>query len=243
MNVLAHGRCLKSCLQSDVSSASWIKALEVIDHLTKLPWWIRVWVLQEAILPQNAVIAIYGEIQAPIQLIEDSGSILPRRYEKGECCKAFWNYLPQDQRDTFDRFAKLMTPIEGIRDYRNQIRDDQLVMLMFLLKQTRHRKATDPRDKIFGLLGLVSHGPNPTGIVPDYKRTEAQVYTDVAMRIIRHLQNLSPLFAVREDKGLVTGLPTWVPNWTRPIGLVGRNLYCKTKNKGDEVVILLCILS
>jgi hypothetical protein len=65
MNVLAHGRCLKSCLQSDVSSASWIKALEVIDHLTKLPWWIRVWVLQEAILPQNAVIAIYGGDSGP----------------------------------------------------------------------------------------------------------------------------------------------------------------------------------
>jgi hypothetical protein len=218
MNVLGHGRCLKSCLHSDVSSISWTKALEVIDHLTKLPWWSRVWVLQEAILAQKEVIAIYGEIQAPIQLMEDSGSVLPRHYARGECCKVFWNTLPLNQREILDRFGKAMTSIEGIRDYRNLIRDKQLVMLNTYLTQTRYREATDPRDKIFGLLGLLNHCPEPLDIVPDYKKTEAQVYTDVAMRLIRHEQSLRPLLAVHEDKSSIRGLPTWVPNWTRPVG-------------------------
>jgi len=51
-------------------------------------------------------------------------------------------------------------------------------------------------------------------LVPDYKQNVANVYTDMAMRIIRHQKGL---FAIlnHEEKGLVPGIPTWVPHWSR----------------------------
>ena len=219
MNVLSNGRCLKSCLQADSTSLIWTQALGAINHLSKLQWWSRIWVLQEAILPRNDVIAIYGEIRAPMELIEDSGSVLPRHYEKGKCCEAFWHSLPASQRAILDRFAKLMTPLEALRELHHLIQEDQLAMLIKYIKLTRYREATDPRDKIFGLLGLISDCPNPVDIIPDYKQTEAQVYTNVALRIINHDRCLNSILAVCENKVSGTALPTWVPQWTRPIGI------------------------
>ena len=41
--------------------------------------------------------------------------------------------------------------------------------------------STDPRDKVFALLGFVAlDGPYPELITPDYERRIEQVYLDVA---------------------------------------------------------------
>jgi len=190
MNMLSNGRCLKACLQSDSLSPVWTKALDVIDHIVKLPWWTRIWVLQEAILPQGQVFAIYGEIVAPLGLIEDSGSVLQRHYQKRECCKAFFDTLPPGQQDILDRFTKAMSGIEGIREIWAMIREDQLTMLGHYLHKTRYNDATDLRDKIYGLLGLVRGCPNPLDLVPDYNSHVFQVYTNLAIRIIHHERSL-----------------------------------------------------
>jgi hypothetical protein len=108
MNILSNGKCLKSCLRVDSDSGPWKKAIEVIGHLTNLPWWTRVWVLQEAILPKGDIIAIYGEMTAPIGLIEDSRAMLPRHYERGRCFKIFWSTLPSDQKQILEIFAEIM---------------------------------------------------------------------------------------------------------------------------------------
>lgn len=212
MNILSNGRCLKTCLCVDADSVPWKKAIGVIGHLNNLPWWTRAWVLQESILPRGDVIAIYGEIAAPIGLIEDSGAIMPRHYKGGQCCKNFWRSLPLDQKQVLERFAELMGPQEGIRDVLGILQQDQIERLLFLLQKTRHREATNSRDKIYGLLGLLHDSPNPIDIIPDYDREVNHVYTDVAMRFINHEKGLYVLLN-HEIKASNSGLPTWVPNW------------------------------
>lgn len=229
MNMLSNGRHLPGLLKSDFSSPAWVAALEALDHVMGLGWWTRVWVVQEAILCVREVTAIYGEARAPIGLIEDSGAMLPRHYEKGECCKGFWNDLPQRQREILNRFARQMYILEGMRDYWTHVRDDQLKTLTRFLEQTRPRKSSDPRDKIYGLLGLIRDSANPTDLRPDYSRSSVDLYTDVAMRIIRHENSLSVLanherkvsaataaLAAASSSSWPAGLPTWVPNWTAP---------------------------
>ena len=213
MNMLSNGRCLKECLHSDYSSPAWVGALDALNDLVSLPWWTRVWVLQEAILCMEEVTAIYGEIRAPLGLMEDSGSMLPKHHKRGFCCKAFWDDLPPRQKDILNRFATQMYTLEGIRDLWFNVKEDQLKMLTIFLQRTRGRKTTDARDKIYGLLGLIHHLPNTLGLRPDYGRTAVQVYTDIAMRIIGNTDDLSVL-ASHEHKDLSSGLPTWVPNWT-----------------------------
>jgi hypothetical protein len=164
-------------------------------------------VIQEALIPHTDFIAIYGEISAPIALIEDSDSILPCHYETGECCKKFWNDLSFSQRKPLDRFTQLMHDVGGIREMRENIQNKQLDMLILYLQRTRDREATDPRDKIFGLLGLIHDLPNPMYLVPGYKKSIAHVYTDLAMRIIRDERSLVHILS-HEAKGSVSKLPT-----------------------------------
>jgi hypothetical protein len=107
--------------------------MEALGSIANLPWWTRVWVLQEAIMPRGDMMATYGEITAPMWLIEDTGSVLTHHYDKGECCQAFWDSLPSSQKQTLDKFARLIGDQQGIQEYHNIIREDQIDRLIYLL--------------------------------------------------------------------------------------------------------------
>ncbi|KAK4449786.1 heterokaryon incompatibility protein-domain-containing protein [Podospora aff. communis PSN243] len=225
MKMLSNGRCLKSCLHTTLDSRHWVGALKVINHIASLPWWTRVWVLQEGILNQGDVFAIYGEIVAPIGLIEDSGAILPRHHERGLCCKSFFSSLPPQQQDILRRFSSKMGPLEQMRESLSMVKQDQVDRLLYLLESTCFKEATDPRDKIYGLLGLLHDSPNPIDLLPDYNISVPALYTSVAAMFIAHNKNV---LLNDEIKPLDSPIPSWAPNWgptytpLRPVDLAKR---------------------
>jgi hypothetical protein len=82
---------------------------------------------------------------------------------------------------------------------------------MGLLRQTLAFQATDPRDKVFALVGL-SHGVDPDFI--DYKLNMHEVFIRGARFVIRDnaATALQILSLVRgHNRGV---LPSWVPDWT-----------------------------
>ncbi len=52
-----------------------------------------------------------------------------------------------------------------------------------LLQTTLAFEATDPRDKVFALLGLV-HEDDRSALKPDYSKPIQQVYTELAHHLI-----------------------------------------------------------
>ncbi|GKT40226.1 heterokaryon incompatibility protein 6, OR allele [Colletotrichum spaethianum] len=86
--------------------------------------------------------------------------------------------------------------------------------LLELLCLTRNNLATDPRDKIYGLLGLTDDAVSRT-IIPDYSRhnTPAKVFAEVAAQIVEfgHATDLLHHAGIDQD---VQGLPSWAPDWT-----------------------------
>lgn len=75
--------------------------------------------------------------------------------------------------------------------------------------------ASDPRDKVYGILGLFHH--SSLGIAPDYNLTVAQVYTDLVVTHIRMSGKISIICfmsngLIRGEK--IPGLPTWVPDFS-----------------------------
>lgn len=76
--------------------------------------------------------------------------------------------------------------------------------------------ATDPRDMIFGLLGL-ANDVEQLGIATDYNKTCVEVYTDVARRLIEN-GNVDVLAFSQDPKSLPPNqggyLPSWVPDWS-----------------------------
>lgn len=95
--------------------------------------------------------------------------------------------------------------------------------LLSNLEKGRVMEASDPRDKIYGLLGII-HGIDVTqsGFEIDYRESWQQVYT----RFARNISNatgrcdiLSYVIPGIEDSSASkiddVVLPSWVPNWNR----------------------------
>lgn len=81
-----------------------------------------------------------------------------------------------------------------------------------MLLRTQNLDATDPRDKIFAVHGLLSvlgaRLPDP-----DYSKPIEQVYREAAAAAITHDKRLQILASVTGES-MVSGLPSWVPDWS-----------------------------
>jgi hypothetical protein len=85
-------------------------------------------------------------------------------------------------------------------------------------------QATDPRDKVYGILGLLESSADAKTITVDYSRTPHEVFIDCAKVIMTsepfHMYWNFTLQPLRENDGGkicgIDGLPTWVVDLTRP---------------------------
>ena len=186
------------------------------------PLWSRVWIKQElACAPAvvlasgrtevrwQAAVAFVGETPPANAFHRTSGHDI---YDEG-------HFSASDAKALFDPFREV--------EHQRQLRQRQAVQpngLLDVLARFKRARASDPRDKIYGLLGLVAA---PHGVVVDYARSPAAVFTDTAAEIINLHGNLDIIcqnpFPGWQDnaQGLRKGettpaisrLPTWVPNF------------------------------
>lgn len=95
---------------------------------------------------------------------------------------------------------------------------------------TRLLKATDPRDKVFGVQGLAGPG-EMKWTEPDYNKNVREVYVLAAERLIAESGAFEVLAHAGTGHidvghpGAVSGLPSWVPDWNifpmvAPLGYV-----------------------
>ncbi|KAF2629366.1 hypothetical protein BU25DRAFT_409267 [Macroventuria anomochaeta] len=92
------------------------------------------------------------------------------------------------------------------------IRLDDTPSIDHIFNLARKSQATDPRDKVYGLLGLL-----PTRITsylkPDYSKSVEEVYTDLAISLLRSCSRLDEVLSwCAFTEG--STLPSWVPDWT-----------------------------
>jgi hypothetical protein len=92
--------------------------------------------------------------------------------------------------------------------------------LPFYLRFVQASTCSDPRDKVFGLLGLRYNVeetlPRPAELLlqVDYNKSVQQVYQDAAEYIILSQQDLEICYAQPLTSKNVQGLPSWVPDWS-----------------------------
>lgn len=164
-------------------------------------YWGRTWIIQELALNHNATLLLCGK----------------RRFTRGMIRKGahFCQKYLQEQ--------NLLGTDEGEEKWATSRRVGQLLRLTYSPDRERNtehhlnlvRKAsvTDPRDKVFGILGLVDPEVSKK-ITPDYKRSVQQVYTDLTTLLIQNSGGLDQILL----GGLVKqGWPSWVPDWRVPL--------------------------
>ncbi|KAF2139255.1 uncharacterized protein K452DRAFT_337388 [Aplosporella prunicola CBS 121167] len=99
--------------------------------------------------------------------------------------------------------------------------------LLGLLRDCRPCLSTDPHDKVYALLGLVEDD-SAADIHPDYSRPISEVFTEVAVKLIKYYNDLR-ILTDAQGPTQISGLPSWAPDWSskavdpisgrRPLGL------------------------
>jgi hypothetical protein len=132
------------------------------------PWWTRIWTVQEALLPPLALL-VYDTWSMPFQEVLDHG----RNYftHSSGCCANVHFQFPEDIMAALATQCVLYAQLHS---------DSKLLAAGLTLsldlchKHYGHRQCRDPRDKIYGMLGLI--GNDSGEIVPDYSRSLQEVY-------------------------------------------------------------------
>ena len=76
--------------------------------------------------------------------------------------------------------------------------------------------AADPRDKIFSLLGVIPGGRLGT-IEADYSLSVSQLYAKTAHYLASQHGWMSVLDRAGVENAFLTDIPSWAPDWTRPL--------------------------
>lgn len=86
--------------------------------------------------------------------------------------------------------------------------------LLRILLNASSYKCSDPRDKIFAVLGLIYQND----ITPDYRVPVESVYTGITAYMIQHCQTMDVL-ALAGTKEKAFNVPSWVPDWSQSLKL------------------------
>jgi hypothetical protein len=198
-----------------------------LRRILQAPWFRRVWVIQEVALSQQDPIFLHGNHVYPWSRLGWASSWL--------------------RRVGFVRLDHIPNQIHNVDTISNLRRSQVRWSLGAILMATSGKfNATDPRDKIFGLLGLAAETEHelswPVALLPDYQRDVAQVYLEAAKFLINEYQNLAILSRTIPHLNRITWSSTpkstpvvdsWVPNWnvlTEPNQ--PRGLYWTTYHSG-----------
>ena len=86
--------------------------------------------------------------------------------------------------------------------------------LIQVLQRTKDAQCSNPRDKIYAVLNLVSE-PERCGIQPDYEKSTSKVFRDMMLTRTLGYKDLALLTIceLQDDRG---ELPSWVPNLSIP---------------------------
>ncbi|KLU92599.1 hypothetical protein MAPG_11544 [Magnaporthiopsis poae ATCC 64411] len=90
-------------------------------------------------------------------------------------------------------------------------------LLSRILSRSRGRKCSDERDRVYGLLALLSPAFRAAIRPPSYDVPTNDVFVDVTLAHIRHVRRLELLLSCNLAHRVADGVPSWVPNFSTAI--------------------------
>lgn len=188
------------------------KGWKAFQHFFASPYWQRVWVLQEfALAPKISI--LYGDLQIrPSQLIDAMKLLV--RFGNWPIDFYFGHFEDSDEAMRlgnlgFKGFLTLMNEKDLVR--KQPSKSDANGWLIAKLESSKFHMSTDPRDRIYGLLGLASDGESYTDAVAysaDWK-FEA-VFKNFAKMFIEHGHGMKLLYQAGTCSDWLK-TPSWVP--------------------------------
>lgn len=184
--------------------------LYVMDLFSR-PWWSRVWVVQEAATARREPVLRCGDKELTWSCLQRLQTKVPfvgwlqyvmevRR----------WGYEPQDMDDPIEKVhSKIhMEMFFGAVD---RLRRGMLLSWKDVLALGYVMQSTDPRDRIYALMGLLD-SQQCLRLEPDYNKDVALVSREAAFLSLQRSRGLEPLTMTSSISREY--LPTWVADLT-----------------------------
>ncbi|KAJ4117496.1 hypothetical protein NW768_010859 [Fusarium equiseti] len=173
-------------------------AFSGLRKLFEETWWRRVWIVQE-VVAARALVILLGRTTFPWHYLRNVCSTL--------MAKQFTNHAlaPLLPSCDFQKFRDL-----------DSFRAAGAMPVMHLLRSTQDYQATDPRDKLYALLGMTSD-ISTQDLAPDYNKPVREVFQDL-VHFMAVGQGSLDLICLGQYLG-PDQLQSWLPSWEAGAGI------------------------
>ncbi|KAL6876802.1 heterokaryon incompatibility protein domain-containing protein [Trichoderma novae-zelandiae] len=186
----------------DIPEAHMAALAEALRRTLLVPWWDRIWVVQEAVVAQRLIVR-YGNVAVPWELLVAAADVLSG-------WESVHAKFPSSISTTELKVFNLFSRVSNLNHFRREWTRSQGTNLLLLLRYFGFRRASDERDRVYALLGLCNEA---TIFRPDYSLQTAEVYMAPVLLTIRNTKSLSVLYGDHSRKGR-QDIPSWVPDWS-----------------------------
>lgn len=181
-----------------------------LTELVQRPWWNRVWIVQEAVYGRDPVVVV-GKDRFEWELLQVLGDT------RNLLIQVTWSLLNHNKRFYSGDFVHASSRLQFICELRKACPLGPQALDAVLLG-VRASEATNPRDKVFAMLGLLKD--DATLCEVDYGKSIGQVYAEAAFGIYKLTGSLRFLSWTSNELSSNRGrleytreLPSWVPSW------------------------------
>ena len=192
--------------------------ITALTMLMMRKWVSRTWILQEIVLSPS-VLTLWGAVFFSFDVLMRAGSYLSMSRSSlrlaGHQSQILAIHLSEE--GTFKRMLAQSTTLEMIHNSRLGLQHNLKPSFVDAVSMSRSSEATDPRDKIYGILGIAAEFElsGQVSHKPDYSLTVAEVYIMATAFVISSRHNLACLTLICDSSlKKIKDLPSWCPDYS-----------------------------
>ncbi|KAF2122779.1 heterokaryon incompatibility protein-domain-containing protein [Lophiotrema nucula] len=196
--------------------SDWIALSELLDR----DWLGRAWIVQESVLNKHGRLmcghSVFSwELLLTVSVLffdwpEFHRKLLVRQSQKSIRAQG------RTGRVLRERLHARISSFTALVRVRDSLQKAERLSLLELLRRFRSLESSDPRDKLYSLLGLASDA-EALALTLSYNRSHIDLFKDFARNTI--LQTLT-LDVLGQANKLHQDFPSWVPDWTVPVSQI-----------------------
>jgi hypothetical protein len=178
----------------------------VLECIYDSPWFERKWTIQEFILGRRCFFQLGPERAETSKIfMAREHSVMRQRelsgdpFARGASNLAFESYIA----------CYAMFKHEFQKQGRTWLKKE--LVITKLLGMGKNQAATNPKDAVFGMYGILQK-LDSTIRPPDYSKSVEEIYIEATKLAIVHDNSLQILLETSESRDLPE-LPSWVPDW------------------------------
>jgi heterokaryon incompatibility protein (HET) len=176
--------------------------------LFRHPWWKRLWVVQEMSLadPTHAIArygsrTIHWQTLLSVAIMLFYGNFLINLIE---IRSSLGETIADELHHGLRMFASQRIPSQPLAPFN----------LTWLLLHHRGCETSDPRDRVYALLGICGDA-KAIGVKPDYTVSPQQLYLDIFKKLVTTTASLDVICgSAGPGPKNFSNLPSWVPDWS-----------------------------